>query len=372
MTYIWELDDWPAMTWNSDILLPLLGRARFAQGAFLSRIQRVGFDLAQEARATVLMEEAIKTSAIEGESLNKRDVRSSVARCLGLSDFGLCSDNRSVDGLVSVLFDATHKYSDPLTCAKLQGWHAALFPTGYSGFYKLTTGDWRGDSPMRIVSGPIGREKVYFEAPPSARLPQEIDVFLSWWQSSEGVLDGLLRAGLAHLYFVVIHPFEDGNGRISRALMDMALAQDEKLGVRYYSMSSQIMADRLSYYRALESASNATDLDVTAWLVWFLSCYQRALDKSDALIRSVLLRSDFWQRHAQTSMNDRQKKVLNRLLDVGEGQFEGGLTTRKYLGLTKVSRATAFREITDLVAKGLLVQNSPKGRSVSYDINWHE
>jgi len=370
MTYIWQREHWPNMTWDSDVLMPLLGQARFVQGVFLGRVQRVGFDLGEDARVDILTEETLKTSAIEGEHLNKQEVRSSVSRHLGLSEFGLGSASQSVDGLVDVLWDATTHYSAALTSETLKNWHASLFPTGYTGFHRLKVGQWRGDDPMRIVSGAVGREKIHFEAPPGATVQREMDGFFEWWETSFQDLDGLLRAGLAHFYFVVIHPFEDGNGRIARALTDRALAQDEKSGNRYYSMSSQIMEERAAYYHVLEASSRSDTLDVTGWLSWFLGCYQRAIGRSDEMIRHVGLKADFWQKNAQVSMNERQQKVVNRLLDVGPGNFEGGLTTRKYLGMVKVSRATAFREISDLLEKGILVQNTSKGRSVNYDINW--
>lgn len=371
MTYIWQHKNWPQMTLKSDALLPHLGQARLAQGNLLGRVKHLGFEHGEEAQADILTEEAIKTSAIEGERLNRQAVRSSVARHLGLPVAGLGPSTRSVDGLIEVLLNATQNYQESLTREKLKGWHAALFPTGHSGFHKIRVGQWRGKEPMRVVSGPVGRERIHFEAPPGEKVAEEMRLFLSWWDSESQKMDGLLRAGLAHFYFVTIHPFEDGNGRIARALTDMALAQDEKLGVRYYSLSSQIMEEREEYYRILEKSSSKTNhIDVTDWLLWFLGCYQRAIERSDKIIGHVLAKADFWQKHAQTVMNERQKKVVNRLLDAGKGGFQGGLTTRKYVSMAKVSRATAFREISELLEKGLLRQNPAKGRSVSYDLNW--
>lgn len=370
MTYIWQLKNWPQLTWKSDKLLSQLSQARLYQGDLLGRVRRLGFKLGEEAHVDVLTEEAIQTSAIEGEKLNPQAVRSSVARHLGLPSVGWGSSTRSVDGLVEVLLDATQNYEKPLTAQRLQGWQAALFPTGHSGFHKIRVGQWRGKEPMRVVSGPVGREKVHFEAPPGEKVANEMSGFLSWWKTDSQKLDGLLRAGVAHFYFVTIHPFEDGNGRIARALTDMALAQDEKLGMRYYSFSSQIMEDKEEYYDILEKSSKRSDLDITAWLVWFLGCYQRAIKRAEKIVGHVLAKADFWQRHAQTSLNDRQRKVLNRLLDAGEGNFQGGLTTRKYVAMTKASRATAFREISDLLEKRILSQNQAKGRSVSYGLIW--
>jgi Fic family protein len=272
--------------------------------------------------------------------------------------------------LVEVILDATQKYDKTLSVNRLKGWHAALFPTGHSGLHKIRVGQWRGKDPMRVVSGPVGREKIHFEAPPGEVVEAEMKEFLQWWELSLKNTDGILRAGLAHFYFVTIHPFEDGNGRIARALTDMALAQDEKLKIRYYSLSSQIMEERDGYYDALEKCSKSGSTDVTDWLTWFLGCYQRAIRRSDKIIGNVLAKADFWQEHAQTELNGRQKKVLNRILEAGQGNFIGGLTTRKYVSITKVSRATAFREISDMLDKKVLRQLPGKGRSVHYNLVW--
>lgn len=368
MNYVWQHKKWPELIWESAPLLPLVSQARKAQGVLLAKVKGLGFALEGQAQADVLTEEAIKTSAIEGERLNRDSVRSSVARHLGLPVAGLKPATRSVDGLVEVLLDATRGYSKPLTAARLKGWQAALFPTGFSGFSRIRVGKWRGDEPMKVVSGPVGREKVHYEAPPGERVEQEMSRFLSWWNSGSQNEDGLLRAGVAHFYFVTIHPFEDGNGRVARALTDMALAQDEKLGVRYYSLSSQIMEERDEYYRALEKSS--TGNDITGWLAWFLGCYARAVVGTEKIIAAVLEKSGFWQAHAGLELNLRQRKAVNRLLDAGRGGFEGGLTTRKYVSMSKTSRATAFREISDLLEKNILLKNPSKGRSVSYDLNW--
>jgi len=368
MTYIWEGKKWPKLSWEKGPLLFLTSQARKAQGILLARVKSLGFELEGQAQADVLTEEVIKTSAIEGERLNRDSVRSSVARHLGLPAAELTPATRSVDGLVEVLLDATRDYTLPMTARRLKGWQAALFPTGYSGFSKIRVGKWRGHKPMRVVSGPVGREKIHFEAPPGERVGAEMRQFLSWWASSLKSEDGLLRAGMAHFYFVTIHPFEDGNGRIARALTDMALAQDEKLGTRYYSLSSQIMEERDEYYHVLEACSKGNE--ITGWLAWFLGCYARAVEGTEKLIANVLAKAEFWQRHGQTEASQRQRKVINRLLDAGRGGFEGGLTTRKYVSMANVSRATAFREIQDLVKKGMFRANPGKGRSTSYDLNW--
>ncbi|MFA5168400.1 MAG: Fic family protein [Candidatus Omnitrophota bacterium] len=369
MTYIWEHKDWPLLTWDAATLLPLVSQARKSQGLLLAKVKNLGFELEGQAQADVLTEEVIKTSAIEGERLNRESVRSSVARHLGLPEAGLASETRSVDGLVEVLLDATGNYNKPLTSERLKGWQAALFPTGFSGFSKIRVGEWRGHA-MRVVSGSVGREKVYFEAPPGEKVEKEMKRFLSWWNATLKTEEGLLRAGAAHFYFVAIHPFEDGNGRVARALTDMALAQDENLRVRYYSFSSRIMQERESYYRILESTSKSKNTDITGWLAWFLECYKRAIDDSEKIIGQVLDKARFWQIYGGLELNERQRKVVNRMLDAGKGGFLGGLTTRKYVSMAKVSRATAFREISDMLAKKILHQLPGKGRSVHYDLAW--
>ena len=370
MTYLWQLKQWPTLRWNSEVLLPLIGRARLAQGKLLTKVGSLGFKLDREAQAAILTEEAITTSAIEGERLSRDSVRSSVARHLGLPAAGLAAANRSVDGLVDVLLDATQRYETPLTTARLKRWQAALFPTGYSGLRKIRIGQWRGsEQAMQVVSGAVGRERVHYEAPPGRRVEQEMKRFLSWWRASTTREDGLLRSGLAHLYFVTVHPFEDGNGRIARALTDMALAQDERLPTRYCSLSSQVMEERNTYYRVLEACQKG-DGDVTPWLQWYVGCYTRAVERAERLLADVLAKATFWQTHSQVGLNARQRKVINRLLDAGKGGFQGGLTTRKYVAMAKVSRATAFREISDLVEKGLLAQNPARGRSASYEVKW--
>lgn len=369
MKYVWQHKDWPNFHWKSEKLLPLISRARLAQGQLIAQATALGFDLSQEARGEVLIEEAVKTSAIEGERLNRESVRSSVARKLGLPVAGMRQTPRPVEGLVEVLIEATQNHDKPLTAARLKKWHAALFPTGYSGLSRISAGKWRGSHPMRVVSGPVGKERIHFEAPPGSRVEEEMDRFLSWWKTSKDAEDGLLRAGLAHFYFVTIHPFEDGNGRIARALTDMALAQDEKIPNRYYSLSSQIMEDREEYYSVLERSQKGGG-DVTEWLEWFLECHVRAVGGAGKLISGVLDKAEFWRRHAQTPLNERQRKVINKLLDAGRGGFQGGLTTRKYVSMTGASRATAFREMSDLQEKGLLRPNAAKGRSTSYELSF--
>ncbi len=368
--WIWQYPDWPTFTWNADELINLLSQARMQQGKLLASITNMGLELTNEARGDILTEEAIKTCAIEGEKLDRESVRSSVARHLGLSTFGLPEPSRAIDGLIEVLLDATHQHMKPLTKERIQSWQAALFPTGYSGLYRIQTGNWRtSEEPMQVVSGAMGREVVHFEAVPAPAVDEEMSKFLLWWKISRDHLDGILRAGIAHFYFVTIHPFEDGNGRLSRALTDMALAQDEKLTSRFYSLSAQILKERKEYYDVLERCQRGAG-DITPWLVWFLKCYTRAVENSEILLKKVLAKSAFWHLFAQISLNDRQKKAINLLLDAGQGGFLGGLTSRKYVSTCKTSRATAFREISDLLDKKILVQNHTKGRNVSYDLNW--
>ncbi len=367
LSFVWSDPLWPALTWRAGEVLSPLGQARLFQGRLLQKTVGLGVDLARESEGRVLVEESIKTAAIEGENLDLAAVRSSVARRMGLPTAGLTRSSRSVDGLVDVLLDATLNHQGPLTAQRLKGWQAALFPTGYSGFHRIRVGEWRGPEPMRVVSGAIGHERVHFEAPPRARLAKEMTQFLQWWNSASRGVDGLIRAGLAHFYFVTIHPFEDGNGRVARALTDMALAQDEKTGRRCYSMSAAIMANRREYYDVLERCSRGT-LDVTPWLAWFLTCLTNAIKNAEVLLGAVLQKSEFWQKNAAVPLTDRQRKVLNAMLDSGPEGFAGGMTTRKYVGMTKTSRVTAFRELSDLVAKGLLQPRSTQGRSAAYDL----
>lgn len=367
--YLWQRPDWTRFQWKSENIIVAIGECRLLQGKLLGSVANLGLPLENQAQMAILAEEALKTAAIEGESLNEPAVRSSVARQLGLPSAGLPED-RHVDGLVSVLLDATKNHDVPLTVDRLWGWQAALFPSGYSGMHRVTVGNWRGDKPMQVVSGPIGHETVHFEAPPSGSIPNQISRFLGWWDESRGSIEGLLRAAIAHFWFVTIHPFEDGNGRIARALTDMAVAQDDRQARRYYSLSPQIMTERKAYYEVLERCQKG-DGDITAWLAWFLDCFCRAINRSVKLLAIVLDKAAFWKMCAQTALSERQRKVINRLLDVGRGGFEGGLTTRKYVAIAGVSRATAFREMDQLVRLGILKQNPAGGRSASYDLNWN-
>jgi Fic family protein len=365
--YIWQHDNWTHFRWDTNQLLTPLGECRLQQGKLLSTVAALGFPL--ESQADILTEETVKTAAIEGEQLDPRAVRSSVARRLGLPGAGIQVD-RSVDGLITVLLDATRNHSAPLTAERLCGWQAALFPTGHSGMHRIRTGQWRGDTPMQVVSGPIGRETIHFEAPPFDRVPTEMSGFFKWWSESRGSVEGIIRAALAHFYFVTIHPFEDGNGRLARALTDMALAQDDGQMMRYYSLSAQIMSERDEYYNILERCQKG-DGELTEWLLWFLGCFHRAIDRSETFLSIVVDKAGFWRQHSQSALSVRQKKIINRLLDAGKGGFEGGLTNRKYAAMTDTSRATAFRELEALCAMGVIRQTG-SGRSARYDLVWSE
>lgn len=364
--YIWQAREWPNLKWQSDKLLELLGQARKAQGQIMAQADFIGL----EAQANILTEEAFTTAAIEGEKLDRNSIRSSVARRLGLSTAGLPKPQRNVDGLVEMLADATHNYSTPLAEKRLFGWHAALFPTGYSGLQKITVGNWRkGNEPMQVVSGPISKETVHFEAVHAQYVKSEMKNLLNWWNKPPASLDGLIRAGLAHFWFVTIHPFDDGNGRIARALTDMALAQDEKTGRRLYSLSSQIIQERDQYYEVLEKAQKSS-CDVTEWLTWFFGMFIRSIDGSKEVINKALTTAKFWQTHSQIKLNERQLKVINKLLEAGREGFEGGLTNRKYVTINRVSRETAKRDLAELEEKGILKRNKGGGRSVSYSLKF--
>ncbi|MEK6534368.1 MAG: Fic family protein [Thermodesulfobacteriota bacterium] len=363
--YVWQQPDWPQLTWNADAILSSLGLCRQLQGRLLHAVSSIGFDLENQVQAAFFTEEILKTSAIEGESLDVRSVRSSVARKLGLPSAGLPVDRR-IDNLMAILLDATRNHAEPLTPERLWGWQASLFPTGYSGLYKVQAGSWRkSPEPMRVVSGPLGREIIHYEAPPADRMDLEMNRFLLWWEESRGALEGIVRAAIAHFLFVAIHPFDDGNGRVARALTDMALAQDDGQRIRYYSLSAQIMADRDDYYRILEKTSKGSG-NVTDWLLWFLDCFKRAVDHSETVLADVAAKVRFWQQHLQAPLTERQRRVINRILDE-PGGFEGKLTTRKYAAIAKISPATAYRELDQLHQLGVL-KRIGKGRSVGYEL----
>src|SRR5882724_12777543 len=364
MRYLYMHKDWPQFTWDAKRLVPYLSAARYKQGRLLGKMQGLGYQLKKEATLAALTEETVKSSAIEGEELNPESVRSSLARRMGLEAGGTQSTERNVEGIVEMMLDATQKYASPLTEERLFGWHAALFPTGRSGMRKITIGAWRAGG-MEVISGPIGKEKVHFEAPGPEAVGLEMKAFLTWYEDKAAGIEPLIKAGVAHLYFVTIHPFEDGNGRISRAITEMSLARMEDSVQRFYSMSSQIREERSDYYEILESTQKR-GTDVSEWLVWFLDCLARAIDKATELTSSVLAKEAFWRHLKQRSvdMSERQRKIINRLL---EG-FEGKLTTEKWAKLAKSSHDTALRDIQDLIRKGILKQEEGGGRSTAYTL----
>ena len=364
-TWIWQQPNWPKFVWDADELSNPLAQARLAQGKLHGVAHILNADLSSEALTSILIQDGITTSAIEGERLHVDAVRSSVANQLGLPNVGLPKPDRAIDGLVEVLLDATQKHNQPLTLQRLCNWHGALFPTGYSGLREIRVGQMRGAEPMRVVSGRIGHETVHFEAPPYEQIDTEMSRFIDWFNSDDSqTLDGLIRAGVAHLWFITIHPFEDGNGRIARAITDMALAQDERLTMRLFSLSAQILAVREAYYDILESTQKG-EMDITAWLKWFLTQIQNAVELAQLTVANTLNKAKFWMTHQTKPLNERQRKVLNRMLDSKDG-FEGGMNTRKYMNLTKTSRATAYRELAQMVEWGCLQANEKGGRSSGY------
>jgi len=364
---MWQRPQWPHFTWDTAALSGPLARARFVQGQALGTARMLEGQLGLEAWSAVLVMDGVTTSAIEGESLDARAVRSSVARHLGLPAAGLPVPGRTVEGLVEVLLDAAQGHARPLTRVRLLRWHAALFPTGRSGLHDVRAGKLRGSAPMQVVSGPLGREKVHFVAPPRHALSAGLSGFLRWFAHPPAGLDGLVRAGVAHLWFLTLHPFEDGNGRLARALTDLAIAEDEKTAIRTWSLSSRILAEREAYYALLERTQRG-GMDVTPWLVWFLEQLAEAASGANAAAGRTVTKARFWMRHPAAALDPRQVKALNRLLDAGPDGFEGGMTARKYAGLNHCSRATATRELADLVARGCLRTNGKGGRSVAYEV----
>lgn len=368
MKYIHQLDVWPKLTWDHEQIASMLGTVRNRQGRLLGRMEALGFPLRSEAILRTLTLDVLKSSEIEGEILDPKKVRSSIARRLGMDIGGLVPSDRHVDGVVEMMLDATQSFDKPLTKDRLFGWHASLFPAGRNGMHKITVGAWRKDShgPMRVVSGPLGRERVHFEAPEAGRLKGEMKDFLSWFNGSMD-MDPVLKAGIAHLWFVTLHPFEDGNGRIARAIADMQLARADGNGERFYSMSVQIRQERNAYYDVLEKTQKNTHatragIDITAWLEWFLACLDRALGTTENTLADVFKKARFWESHPAESVNERQRTIISKLFD----GFEGKLTSSKWAKITKCSQDTALRDILDLVEKGILIKDSAGGRSTGY------
>jgi Fic family protein len=364
-SYIHELPDWPRFRWDPEGLAQQLAGVRHRQGRLIGRMEGVGLKLRTEATLQTLTEEVVKSSEIEGEILNKEQVRSSLARRLGVDIGALTPADRHVEGMVELILDATEKYDAPLTADRLFGWHAGLFPTGRSGLSIITVGKWRtpASGPMQVVSGREGRRRVHFEAPSASRLDREMKVFLDWFNGGQESLDPVLKAAIAHLWFVSIHPFDDGNGRIARAIADQQLARSEQSAQRFYSMSRQIRQERNAYYDILEVMQKG-DLEITGWLEWFLGCLGRALEGAETILASVLRKAKFWQVHSGESFNERQKNILNRVLD----GFEGKLTSSKWAKIAKCSQDTASRDIDDLLARNILLKDAAGGRSTSYSL----
>ena len=363
--YIWQTDSWPNWRYDLSILAGLLAHVSRSQGVLLGRLADVGLALRDQASLAALTEDVVKTSEIEGEVLNVESVRSSIARRLGVDIGAVAPVDRHIEGVVEMVLDATTRSSESLTSDRLFGWHAALFPSGYSGMSKITVGQWRDDAdgPMQVVSGPAGRRKVHFQAPPANGLHDEMKRFLSWANEEAGE-PLLIKAGLAHLWFVTLHPFDDGNGRIARAVGDLFLARADGSPQRFYSLSAQIQRDRRDYYDVLERMQKGT-LDVTGWLSWFLGTLARALDSAQTTLDAVLVKARFWQRWAGTPLNERQAKLINRLLD----GFEGKLTSSKWAAMAKCSPDSALRDITQLLELGVLKKAPGGGRSTSYELS---
>jgi Fic family protein len=363
--YIHDRKDWPKFHWSHDKLAAQLGAVRHNQGRLIGKMEALGFQLRAEAVLQTLTEEVNKSSEIEGEVLDQDQVRSSIARRLGIDIGALAPVDRDVEGVVEMMLDATQGYDQPLTKERLFDWHAALFPTGRSGMTKITVADWRTDKtgPMQVVSGPIGHERIHYEAPAAKLVNREMTAFLKWFNDAE-TIDPVLKAAVAHLWFVTIHPFEDGNGRMARAIADMALARSENSPRRFYSMSAQIRVQRNGYYKILENTQKG-DLDITAWLAWFLACLNHAFEGADEVLSNVLAKARFWQSHQGEGFNERQRMMLDRLLN----GFEGKLTSSKWALIAKCSQDTATRDIDDLLKRGILTKDERGGRSTSYSLH---
>ncbi len=359
--FIHQRKDWTKFIWNNDQLLVSLANVRHLQGRLLGQMENIGFKLKEEAVLSTLTLDVLKSTEIEGEVLNKDQVRSSIARRLGLEVSGLVDSSRNVDGVVEMMLDATQNYMEPLADGRLLGWHAALFPMGYSGMYKIEVGNYRSGE-MQVVSGAMGKEKVHYEAPKPELVETEMNEFIRWFNNSEET-DSVLKAAIAHFWFVTIHPFDDGNGRIARAITDMQLSRSDESPQRFYSMSNQILAERKKYYEVLERTQRGNG-DITEWLEWFLACLGNSLKNSGEVLESVLGKAKFWEKHIQTPLNDRQRLMLNKLLD----GFEGKLTSSKWAKITKCSQDTAIRDIQDLISKGILRKEAKGGRSTNYEL----
>jgi len=362
--YIYQHENWTDFTWNDKQISVLLAQVRNLQGRLLGKMTTLGFGFQAEATLEIITLDILKSSEIEGEKLNRAQVRSSIARRLGIEVAGLVTSARNIDGIVEMMLDATQRYELPLTEERMFGWHAALFPTSYSGSYKIDVACYRKGE-MQVVSGAIGKEKVHYEAVVAEKVKPEMDKFIQWLNTENNKIDSVIKSAIAHLWFVTIHPFDDGNGRIARAISDMLLARSDESKQRFYSMSAQILKERKKYYEVLEKTQRSIDSDITVWLDWFLNCLKNALHASEKILQSVLYKADFWNKNTETIFNDRQVKMLNKLLN---GDFRGKLQSSKWAKICKCSQDTAIRDIKDLIEKGILQQEQQGGRSTNYEI----
>lgn len=359
--YIYQHSNWRNFTWNEQAIQVLLGKVRHLQGKLLGQMSTVGFSLKEETILTTLTLDVLKSSEIEGEVLNYEQVRSSIARKLGLEYAGMVYSDRNVDGVVEMMLDATQNYKQPLDENRLFGWHAALFPTGRSGMHKIDVARYRSGE-MQVVSGAMGKEKVHYQAPSPDQVKTEMDLFLEWFNGKDK-LDPVLKSAIAHFWFIIIHPFDDGNGRMARAISDLLLARSDDTSQRFYSLSGQILVERKTYYEVLQK-TQFSDGDITEWLVWYLNCLYRALQSTETVFQKVLDKADFWEKHKETELNARQRLMLNKLMD----GFDGKLTTSKWAKITKSSQDTALRDINDLIEKNVLRKETGGGRSTNYEL----
>lgn len=359
--YIYEYDNWPEFIWDDKKISVILGKVRHLQGKIFGQMGALGFSIREETILSTLTLDVLKSSEIEGEFLNREQVRSSIARRLGLDYAGIVHVDRNVEGVVEMMLDATQNYDKPFDQERIFGWHAALFPTGWNGMHRIDTGCYR-DGDMQVVSGPMGQEKIHFQASSAKLVKKEMDDFLEWL-NNETDIDGVIKAAIAHFWFIIIHPFDDGNGRIARAISDMLLARSEESPQRFYSLSNQILIEKKKYYEILQKEQHSSG-EITDWLEWFLNCLFRALEHTEETLQRVLKKADFWDKHKETILNSRQRLILNKLFD----GFDGKLKSSKWAKITKCSADTALRDIKDLIEKGILKQEESGGRSTNYEL----
>ena len=360
--YIYQYKSWPNFTWNEKEVQVILGKVRHLQGKIFGQVSALGFSIKEETMLTTLTLDVLKSSEIEGELLNYEQVRSSIARRLGIEYAGMVYSDRNVEGVVEMMLDATQNYDEPIDEERLFGWHSALFPTGRSGMYKIDVARYRQEE-MQIVSGAMGKEKIHYQAPPPKQVKYEMDRFLDWLNNDEEI-DLVIKSAIAHFWFIIIHPFDDGNGRIARAISDLLLARSDNSSQRFYSLSNQILLERKVYYNILQKIQHK-DGEITEWIIWILNCLYHALKNTEQTIEKVLYKADFWDKHKNTILNSRQRLMLNKLLD----GFEGKLKTSKWAKIAKCSQDTALRDVKDLIEKGILRQEKSGGRSTNYELN---